>query len=60
MLLFREESLGIFLGLQCVLSGFSVSHLSYTDDTIIFAEANLNNLWYIKVILRDFEFASGH
>jgi hypothetical protein len=37
----------------------SVSHLQYADDTVFIGEANVENLWTIKAILRGFELASG-
>lgn len=36
-----------------------VSYLQYVDDTIILADASIDNLWSIKAILRGFELSLG-
>ncbi|KAK2356246.1 hypothetical protein QL285_093594 [Trifolium repens] len=36
-----------------------VSHLQYADETVFIGEANVENLWTMKAMLRGFELASG-
>ncbi|GAU10016.1 hypothetical protein TSUD_288060 [Trifolium subterraneum] len=49
----------MFTGFKVSNTGLSVSHLQYADDTLFIGEASMENLWYLKAILRSFELASG-
>ncbi|XP_028098761.1 uncharacterized protein LOC114298400 [Camellia sinensis] len=59
MLLTRAQQLGLFKGANVGSNGMSVSHLQFADDTIIFCEADLEEIFSIKRVLRCFEVMSG-
>ncbi|PNX96151.1 cysteine-rich receptor-like protein kinase, partial [Trifolium pratense] len=48
-----------FKGFAFGREGLQVSHLQYADDTLCIGEANVQNLWTLKAVLRGFEMASG-
>lgn len=52
-------SLGVFQGFRVGPSGFTVSHLQYTDDALFIEEPTVGNMWAMKSILRSFELMSG-
>lgn len=59
ILLSKAKELGLLKGAQVGSSGFSISHLQFADDTILFCEANWREVVNIKRILRCFELLSG-
>ncbi|GMI64157.1 hypothetical protein HRI_000085000 [Hibiscus trionum] len=60
LMLVKAESLGMFKGFQVGnIDPFSLSHLQFADDLIIFCGAALGEIKNIKRILRIFEVASG-
>ncbi|GKU90798.1 hypothetical protein SLEP1_g4749 [Rubroshorea leprosula] len=46
-------------GVEVGNKSFSISHLQYADDTILFGKATEENVWAMKGILRAFELFSG-
>ncbi|GKU90659.1 hypothetical protein SLEP1_g4626 [Rubroshorea leprosula] len=46
-------------GVEVGNRSFSISHLQYADDTILFGKATEENVWAMKGILRAFELVSG-
>lgn len=58
-LISRTVELHLLLGVIVESSELVVSHLQYTDDTIILVDSTVVNLWTIKAILHGFELASG-
>lgn len=59
MLLTRAHQLGLFKGANVGSNRMSVLHLQFADDTIIFCEADLEEIFSIKRVLRCFEVMSG-
>jgi len=59
ILLSKAKELGFLKGAQVGPTGFSISHLQFADDTILFCEANWEEVVNIKRILRCFEILSG-
>lgn len=59
MLLTRAQQLGLFKGANVGFNGMSVSHLQFPDDTIIFCEADLEEIFSIERVLRCFEVMSA-
>ena len=55
----RAKELGFIKGASVGSSNFSLSHLQFADDTILFCEANVTEVTNIKRILRCFEVISG-
>ena len=53
----RAFSIGYFRGLE-IDHGF-ITHLQYTDDTLIFSPTNHESLQHVKRILRWYEIISG-
>ncbi|KAL4310177.1 hypothetical protein GQ457_01G054770 [Hibiscus cannabinus] len=58
-LIHRAVESGLFRGVDVGPSGFSLSHLHFADDLIIFTHSNLESVKNIKRFLRIFELASG-
>ncbi|GFY88782.1 hypothetical protein Acr_06g0007220 [Actinidia rufa] len=58
-LLKNAELLGSFSGLKMRIDGPMVTHLQFTDDTLIFCQPNLAEVVSIKNVLRRFEHISG-
>ncbi|GKU98851.1 hypothetical protein SLEP1_g11790 [Rubroshorea leprosula] len=52
-------SKSLFNGVQEGSSNITISHLQFADDTILFGEANEQNIKAAKSIMRTFELASG-
>ncbi|GKV01050.1 hypothetical protein SLEP1_g13646 [Rubroshorea leprosula] len=50
---------GKLKGVEVGNRSFSISHLQYADDTILFGRASEENVWAMKGILRAFELVSG-
>lgn len=58
--LFKEaQGRGIFRGMEVGLGGPNLTHLQFADDTLIFSQANLEEIQLIKRLLRVFEVRSG-
>jgi hypothetical protein len=49
----------LFTGFEVKRGGLVVSHLQYADDTLCIGEPTVENLWFLKAVLRGFEMASG-
>lgn len=58
MLMLRARPLGLLSGVT-MGNDVMISHLQFTDDTIIFCEAKLEEVMVVKRILRCFELVSG-
>ncbi|GKV11739.1 hypothetical protein SLEP1_g22962 [Rubroshorea leprosula] len=52
-------SKSLFNGVQVGSSNVTISHLQFADDTILFGEANEQNIKAAKSIMRTFELVSG-
>ncbi|GKV40773.1 hypothetical protein SLEP1_g48376 [Rubroshorea leprosula] len=52
-------SKSLFNGVQVGSSNITISHLQFADDTILFGEANEQNIKAAKSIMRTFELVSG-
>ncbi|XP_028082409.1 uncharacterized protein LOC114283731 [Camellia sinensis] len=59
ILILRARELGLFNGAVVGNDLVKVSHLQFADDTILFCEANLEEILCIKRLLRCFEVVSG-
>lgn len=59
ILILRARELGLFNGAVVGNDLIKVSHLQFADDTILFCEANLEEILCIKRLLRCFEVVSG-
>lgn len=59
ILLCRAKELGFIKGAEVGCNGIIVSHLQFTDDTILFCEADWVEVVNLKRILRCFEVLSG-
>ncbi|XP_028052094.1 uncharacterized protein LOC114256638 [Camellia sinensis] len=59
MLLNRAINLGILRGVLVGSKDVLLSHLQFADDSIIFSEADWDQMVLIKRVLRCFEFLSG-
>lgn len=59
ILLTRARELNLFKGGVIGANEISVSHLQFADDSIIFCEANWEEVMNIKRVLRCFEMISG-
>jgi hypothetical protein len=59
LLMSRAVTLGYFKPFFIKNSAVAILHLQYADDTLIVGEACVENLWYVKAILRWFELMSG-
>ncbi|KAH1113427.1 hypothetical protein J1N35_006805 [Gossypium stocksii] len=59
LMLVKAEELGIIEGIKNIIPGESISHLQFTDDTILFLRADENMVRNSKYILRCFEIFSG-
>ena len=55
----QVECLNQIKGISCFSFEISISHLQFTDDTIIFLEAKEDTVKYVKKILLCFELFSG-
>lgn len=54
-----RKSENIFLrGIQVGLDGFSITHLQFVDDTIIFCDATYSQIGYLRSLLRCFKVVS--
>ena len=58
-LLHEAVSRNLFKGIKVGSNEMSVSHLQYADDTIIFCEAQVDQLLNVKRVLRCFQVISG-
>ncbi|CAM8932747.1 unnamed protein product [Rhodiola kirilowii] len=58
-LLARAKEVGDLRGVEWVRNGDRMNHLQYADDTIIFCEAELEEIKSLRRILKSFEAASG-
>jgi len=59
IMLIQAEDLGLFKGLAVGRQAVTASHLQFTDDTLIFCEANDSYIGNIKQILLSFQSFSG-
>ncbi|KAK3195383.1 hypothetical protein Dsin_026693 [Dipteronia sinensis] len=50
---------GVITGFQCSRGGFAVTHLFFTNDSLLFTKANEVNCVAIKTMLEEYERASG-
>lgn len=55
----RAQHEGLLKGATLGSNGMSVSHMQFADDSIIFCEADLEEIFLIKRVLRCFEVMSG-
>jgi hypothetical protein len=58
----KVESQGLIQGFSAggnANSGLRISHLLYADDTILFCDANLTQMLYIRMVLTCFKAATG-
>lgn len=53
----QRDPLSPYLSLVC--SGSIISHLLFTDDCILFAEANMHEVQRLRAILSEYEVNSG-
>ncbi|CAM8878686.1 unnamed protein product [Rhodiola kirilowii] len=58
-LLARAKEVGDLRGVEWVRNGERMNHLQYADDTIIFCEAEMEEIKSLRRILKSFEAASG-
>ena len=59
LLIHEAISRNLFNGIKVGYNGLLVSHLQYTDDTIIFCELVTEQLLNVKRVLRCFQVMSG-
>ncbi|XP_028086008.1 uncharacterized protein LOC114286986 [Camellia sinensis] len=59
LLLVRAKELGLVKGAIIGSNAINISHLQFTDNTIIFCEAEWSEMLTVKRILRCFEIISG-
>lgn len=53
-LLRRAIDFGLFLGFKMGTSDLAISHLLYVNDTLIFGDATIDNMWGVKSIVLRF------
>nr|KYP50182.1 hypothetical protein KK1_028072 [Cajanus cajan] len=58
LLMTRALDMNLFTGLHLGGESPPISLLQFADDTLIIGEANMQNLWCLKAILRCFELIS--
>ena len=58
ILILRARELGVFMGAVIGYDLVKVSHLQFADDTILFCEANQEEILCIKRLLRCFDVVS--
>ncbi|KAL9672560.1 hypothetical protein QQ045_028811 [Rhodiola kirilowii] len=58
-MLSKAKELGILRGVEWVKEGERMNHLQYADDTIIFCDAEMEEIKTLRRILKSFEAASG-
>jgi hypothetical protein len=61
-LLIRTEEVGLIRGFKAssaTVSGLSISHLLFADDTIVFCDADRDQLLHIRMVLACFEAVTG-
>lgn len=58
-LISRVVELHLLSGVRVGSSDLIIYHLQYANDTIILADATIDDLWTIKDFLRGFELAPG-
>ena len=59
LLIHKAEERNLISGFPISRASFSVSHLQYTNDTLLFCKADLSQILVFKRILRCFEMISG-
>lgn len=55
----QTVELNMFSGYKIGSQGLVISHLQYTDDTLLVGEATRENVWAIKCLLKLFEGLPG-
>lgn len=55
----KKNRIGLYLGFYSGKEGVTVSHLQFADDTMIFCNAYICQIGYLRCILRCFEMVSG-
>ena len=59
ILLLRARELGLIKGIYIGVNGVVVSHLQFANDSLLFCEADVQEVMNLKRILRCFEMVSG-
>ncbi|CAL5415768.1 unnamed protein product [Camellia sinensis] len=59
ILMHRAHELGIIKGVKVGAKEVMISHLQFADDSMLFCEADLEQIVHIKRVLRCFEILSG-
>lgn len=59
VLLVKGQEVGVFCGIKINSFGYTISHLQYADDTVIFVNNGTSSIEGIKSIIYIFQMLSG-
>lgn len=59
VLVVKVEEIRFYFWFRVGTSNLAISRLQYKDDSLLVVVPTFDNMWRIKVIIRDFELAPG-